>query len=140
ENGPAVSPDGRYVAYAMDATGQVQVYVQPFPPTGAKWLAAEEGGAPVWSRDGREVYYRAGRVLMMLPVSTGGGLTAGSARTLLDSPTALLTQDPSTNYDVAADGRFLIVRTTSTVPLGDHVVVVTGWVDAMKKTLAEKAP
>jgi hypothetical protein len=55
---PRFSGDGRWVAYVSDETGRPEVYVQPFPPTGAKWQVSITGGdEPVWRGDGRELYY-----------------------------------------------------------------------------------
>ena len=61
ERSARFSPDDRWVAYASNESGQAQVYVQPFPPTGAKWQISTDGGTePKWSGDGRELYYFSG--------------------------------------------------------------------------------
>ena len=53
-----LSADGRLLAYMSDETGVPEVYVQPFPPTGAKWQISTSGGSdPQWRRDGRELFY-----------------------------------------------------------------------------------
>jgi Tol biopolymer transport system component len=68
-----VSPDGRWLAYAAGDRGEVHVYVQPIPATGALWLVSKDGGTmPRWRRDGRELYYRGtdGR-LMAVPIAAG---------------------------------------------------------------------
>jgi serine/threonine-protein kinase len=53
---PAFSPDGRWLAYQSQETGQLQIFVQPFPATGAKYPVGP-GGHPFWSHDGRELFY-----------------------------------------------------------------------------------
>jgi serine/threonine-protein kinase len=137
---PVVSPDRRYVAYAADATGEQQVYVQPFPPNGAKWLVADPASTPRWSADGRELYFVAGRSLMAVPVSTAGSFSAGTPHQLFELPPSfVLTEDTATNFDVAPDGRFLGVRTTSTEPTGGHLVVVLGWFAKLEELMRERS-
>ena len=72
----AVSPDGRYLAYASDETGRAEVYVQTMPPGGGKWQVSTVGGdQPTWRKDGKELYFLAsdGR-LMATPVRDGSGI------------------------------------------------------------------
>jgi serine/threonine-protein kinase len=134
---PAVSPDGRYVAYDLDETGLREIYVQPFPPTGAKWQIAEGASVPLWSADGRELFFVQGRDLVAVQVSTAGAFSAGSPHTLFEiPPAAMLTTDTSTTYDVAPDGRFLVVRSGLSEPMGGHLVVVLNWLEKLNRTLA----
>jgi Tol biopolymer transport system component len=130
----AVSPDGRYVAYTVDEAGRPDLYVQAFPPTGAKWVVAEGVGAPLWSADGRELYYVRGRTMMGVPVSTAGVFSAGVARELFELPdTAVFLDDTSTTLTVAPDGRFLTPQSTSAETISRHLVVVLDWFDALKR-------
>jgi serine/threonine-protein kinase len=65
---PAFSPDGRWMAYASDESGDFEVYVRPFPGPGGKWHISTAGGMmPVWSRAGRELAYESldGRLMMV---------------------------------------------------------------------------
>ena len=134
ETQASASPDGRFVAYALDASGASEIYVQPFPPTGAKWQVATGGTMPVWSRDGRQLYFLAGRSLMAAPVTTIGGFSIGAPRKLLDMPPALvLLTDTTTNFDIAADGRFLVVRQTSQENTSGHLVVALDWFTTLQK-------
>jgi Tol biopolymer transport system component len=57
--GTAVSPDGRAVAYISDETGEYQIYIQPFPPTGIRRQLSRTGGAeePRWTRDGTRLFF-----------------------------------------------------------------------------------
>ena len=58
ERYPAVSPDGRWIAYESDESGRDEVYVRPFPGPGGKWQISNAGGSlPVWSRNGRELFF-----------------------------------------------------------------------------------
>lgn len=74
---PALSPDGRWLAYVSDETGRPEVYVQAFPNPGARYLiSANRGREPVWSRDGRQLFYRGGGRLMTVTVTAGDSFTA----------------------------------------------------------------
>ena len=66
---PMFSPDGRFLAYVSDESGRDEVYVAPFPGPGEKYPISTGGGrAPVWSRDGRELFYRNGREIMAVAI------------------------------------------------------------------------
>ena len=55
---PAVSPDGRWIAYKSDESGRFEVYVRPFPGPGGKWQISNAGGKlPIWSRNSRELFF-----------------------------------------------------------------------------------
>ncbi len=60
---PAVSPDGRWLAYASDESGTAEIYVRPFPDAGsARWQVSTAGGvSPIWSHSGKELFYRSNR-------------------------------------------------------------------------------
>jgi Tol biopolymer transport system component len=80
------APDSRHIAYVSDESGQPEVYVQPVPPTGRKWkLSSGGGGSPVWSPDGRRIYYWQGQTLMVVPVGPGVAFTPERARTLIEN-------------------------------------------------------
>jgi serine/threonine-protein kinase len=138
---PTVSRDGRYVAYAFDATGSPEIDVQPFPPTGAKWVIAESASVPVFSADGKELLFTQGRALMAVPVSTAGAFSAGAPRRLFDLPvSAVLSSDTTTTFDVAPDGRLLLVRSSASGFMGGHINVVLNWFEKLERTLAGQAP
>jgi serine/threonine protein kinase/Tol biopolymer transport system component len=137
ESNPAASPDGRWVAYTLFEGGRSSVYVQPFPPTGAKWLVAENAGVPAWSANGRELYFTVAGVMNAVTIPASGPFAAGPPRKLFAIPdVAVLNSDTSTSYVVAADGRFLVPRRTSTEPLGRHLVVHTNWFEALERILS----
>ena len=115
ERVPRFSPDGRYVAYVSDESGQDEVYVQPFPEGGRKVTVSSNGGTKVrWSRDGKELFYIEGQTLVAVSVSSGSSsFSVGSATRLFEHPGLR----PGSNYsgmyapyDVSADGqRFILV-------------------------------
>jgi hypothetical protein len=106
------SPDGRWVAYQSNESGQFEVYVRPFPDPGGQWQVSGAGGiSPRWRRDGRELYF----------LSPDGRLMAAAVKTAAtfesEAPVALFQTrilgggspgDFRPQYDVAPDGRFLI--------------------------------
>jgi len=126
------SPDGRWVAYQSDELGAYQVYGKPFPSLDARYqVSLENGVQPVWSRDGKRLFYLAGSTLM--------------AATLTFTPTFAVTARDSllggvepgfgyhANYDVAPDGtRFAFVRSADE---GADIVVVHRWADELRARL-----
>lgn len=71
EHSPRFSPDGRWLAYVSNETGAAEVHAQPFPGPGRIVRISTKGGTfPIWSRDGRELYYREGTGLIAVKVST----------------------------------------------------------------------
>ena len=114
EYSPQFSPDGRWLAYyAFDAGGGA-VYVQSYPDLEIKELAGVTGsdndGEPVWSRDGRELFFWRGSSLMVVPVELGESISIGRARELLQFR-EIGDLEGIAGYDVAPDGsRFVMVR------------------------------
>jgi Tol biopolymer transport system component len=85
---PMISPDGRWLAYVSNESGQLEVYGQPFPEGGRKWLISTAGGdEPLWAPDGRELFYRDGDKLMVVSVETEPELSPKSPRVLFEAPT-----------------------------------------------------
>jgi Tol biopolymer transport system component len=104
------SPDGKWVAYQSDESGRNEIYVQPYPATGAKWTISNGGGTmPAWRGDGRELFYRApDDSIAAVPMALGMTLDAGNPATLFSRPL-----QPGgifrNRYVVSADGqRFLL--------------------------------
>jgi len=114
EMSPALSPDGRWIAYTSNETGSGEVYVRPFPDVGAgRWQVSSGGGSsPRWSRDGRELYFWGGGTLNAVEVDTGQGFQIRGTRQLFPRVPGLRGSPiSSTWYDVSPDGqRFLVVR------------------------------
>jgi hypothetical protein len=124
-----LSPNGQFLAYRSDESKRNEVYVQTFPEHGGKWQVSTGGGDfPVWSRDGRELYFISADNKMMGVDVKGDGkkFDAGVPKPLFDVRT-------QAQFDVSKDGRFLIHvpqdRATTNVPL----TVVVNWQSALKK-------
>ena len=133
EWGPAFSPDGRWIAYTSDESGQFEVYVQPWPPAGGKWQVSRTTGGneePVWSKDGRELFYRNGRRWMAVPVSTSPAFSAGAPQLLFQGD---FLNAPGLEYDVSPDGkRFLVLQPADTSPPKELCVIVN-WFEEINR-------
>jgi len=121
-----LSPDGRWLAYVSDESGRREVYVQPFPQGGQRVQISIEGGnTPVWSRDGRELFFLQGTTkLMTVPISAGKELSPAR-------PAQLFEARFDFGYDVAPDGRFIVAqRDPQAPPVPVHIVL--NWFDELK--------
>jgi Tol biopolymer transport system component len=129
EDSATISPDDRWVAFVSEETGRKEVYVATFPqPTRRHRISTEGGTQPRWSRDGRELFFvTGGRTLMAAPFDSGSSdVPAGQARRLFDVPMhRQFSSNVPYRYDVAPDGRFLIVIRTSEEP--PALALVTNW-------------
>jgi eukaryotic-like serine/threonine-protein kinase len=124
ERSPRFSPDGKWLAYVSDESGRNDVYVQPFPGPGAKWLVSTDGGIdPVWSRDGRELFYRHDDELMTASVSLKAGFSAGRPQRLFEI--RVDAGDDGPNYDVSPDGTWFVMprRNRGAIPGELHLVL-----------------
>jgi serine/threonine-protein kinase len=134
-----VSPDGRWVAHDSDDSGQFEVYVRRFPGANdsSRWQVSTNGGTqPLWSRDGRELFYRRfDGALMSVPIAPGAGLEAGRARVLFSNSSyaGAGSQGGGRTYDVAPDGkRFLMLRQSPPRP-APQLVVVLNWFQELRR-------
>jgi serine/threonine-protein kinase len=138
ETDPSLSPDGRWLAYTSNESGSEEVFVQPFPGLSGRWQISVGGGKqPVWSRDGRELFYRSERHLMAVDVSTTPTFTPGQPKPLFEDNFVSTQGGSHTAYDVMPDGRsFLAViesaADTSTVT---SVPIVLEWFADLKRRL-----
>ena len=98
------SPQGRFVAYVSDQSGQDQVYVRPFPEGEGQWQVSAQGGrhSPRWSSDGKELFYVEADTLMAVEVSTSPSFTTGATTRLFRHPNLWGNEQ---RYDVSADGQ-----------------------------------
>ena len=113
ELAPAISPNGRWMAYSSSESGRNEIVVVPFPNAGdSKWPVSVAGGSePLWSHDGRELFYRSGTgELVSVRVETRAEFSIG-ATTVLFPDQDYVRIDAHRQYDVAPDGqRFIMVR------------------------------
>lgn len=138
-NWPAVSPDGLRLAYVSNETGSNEVYVRRLPNLNdARRISRERGMAPVWSRDGRELFYvtASPRKMMAIGVPLEPGSAWGHPRVLFDVPGELHTGTNNVAaYDVSPDGqRFIFVRRppAATPPPPSRINIVFNWFEELK--------
>ncbi len=139
EAAPALSPDGRWLAYESDETGRSEVYIRPFPNTeGGKWQVSLNGGqAPLWAHSSRELFYVDGaRNMVATPVGTGTPLQLGERRVLfrLERDIYLNNLEHYTPFDISRDDRrFLMARQVrpESEPAQTYVLV-ENWFEELK--------
>jgi Tol biopolymer transport system component len=131
------SPDGRWVAYICDESGTYEVYVQPFPRTGAKWQVSTRGGVqPHWRRDGRELFYLApDRKIMSVEVKTAGGVFEALApKPLFEIRVSGPMGSGVRNYYMpTADGQRFLVNVPVDTGTASPFVVTLNWTADLKK-------
>ena len=112
-----VSPDGRWLAYMSDESGQFEIYVRPYPNVAdSRWKVSSNGGrSPLWSRNGGELFYQDfGGALLAVPVAPGGTFAPGAAATIIPANRRYVGFGSAVGgrpYDVSLDGaRFLMIK------------------------------
>jgi len=133
ESRPDVTPNMKWMAYQSNETGRAEVYVQSFPPTGSKWQISATGGEePYWRRDGKELFYVAGKRLMAVDVNTEGQIFQwGSPKPLFE--TRLEMEPRRSRYQVAANGQRFLVNVPLESTLSAPITVVTNWTAGLKR-------
>jgi serine/threonine-protein kinase len=128
EYSPMISPDGRWLAYVSDESGRDEVYVQPFPEGAGRWTISTGGGRePVWSPDGRELFYRRGNTVMAVAVTATPAFQAGRPEVLFQGRFQQGVYG-SHGYDISPDGqRFLMVEPGAESALDRIHVVLDGF-------------
>jgi eukaryotic-like serine/threonine-protein kinase len=125
ESNGQISPDGKWVAYGSNESGDWEVYVTTFPDASGKWQVSQGGGSePRWRGDTKEIYYIAPTgMLMAVPVDSAGTFSTGVPTTLFQVyGRAPISSTDVFTYDVTKDGkRFLVNRHVKP----DHVMPLT---------------
>ena len=142
------SPDGRWIAYVTAKSGMPELYVQPFPGPGGRWLVSSKGsGAAVggfsayWSLNGRELFYTdsAGEIMAVNYTAKGGTFSASPPRLWCPRHLEGVTGYPSQAIDLASDGkRFAVILPTgrdAEPKPQTHVVFVLNFFDELRRTV-----
>jgi serine/threonine-protein kinase len=143
EYDPALSPNGRWLAYASNRTGQAEVWVKGYPDGVPVRVSRSGGYEPRWAPDGRELFYLRDRAMMAVPVETDGEFSFGAPLELFTGPYYFDAASRNASYDVAPDGRFLMIQPQ--VNAGDaesrsRIVVVRNWTEELKRLVPIARP
>ena len=145
EKDPMISPDGRWLAYMSNESGQYEIFVRPFPDvdSGGKMQVSRNGGNnPLWSSDGRELFYRNEDAIMIVPVEMEPTFRLGNPEVLFEGLyfQSSFSSGAITSWDIAQDGkRFLMMREVeateenSTQRDPRKIIVVTNWFEELKE-------
>jgi serine/threonine-protein kinase len=128
ESGAKISPDGRWLVYVSNDSGQTQVYVRPFPGPGRRWPVSTNGGTQaIWNPNGREIFYRDRDKMMAVEFSAVPEVTLSQPKLLFEQRYAYGSGITIANYDVTPDGqRFLMIKDESSGRL-NLVMNLIGW-------------
>jgi Tol biopolymer transport system component len=128
------SPDGRWIAYNSDESGRTEVYVRTVASSGGKWRVSSAGGdSPVWSRDGRELFYLSPEAeLMSVAVAPGPTFRGGAPVTLFRIPGELMSIIGVTQYDIAPDGRRFLMNLNQSTQGTRAITLVSNWTTLLK--------
>ncbi len=137
---PAVSPDGRWLAYTSNETGNPLIYVQPFPNIdGGKWLVSTNGYGrnPVWSPDGRELFFTSPTTMMVAQIETEPTFSARTPEPLFDR-FAYYLAGGGRQWDIASDEDRFIFRVAGTAlqtsddESFNRLIFVENWFEELK--------
>jgi hypothetical protein len=137
EFGQAISPDGRWLAYVSKESGRPEIYVQPFPDGGERHQISTDGGLyPVWSPDGRSIYYRneEENQTLVVPVTTNPRFRAGAAQVLIEERYEMGNFMFYPNFDIAPDGKsFVMIKPDEEWGRATEIRVVLNWFEELKR-------
>jgi serine/threonine protein kinase len=142
---PKISPDGRWMAYASDESGHGEIYVRPFPEVDkGRWQVSTSGGdSPLWSPDGREIFYRKDDAIIAVSVETEPTFKPGKAEILFRGPYVLLVGNEGHPWDINPDGkRFLMMKEPPSTPSAAagprKINIVLNWFEELKQRVPVK--
>jgi hypothetical protein len=126
---PAVSPDGRWVAYGSDESGQSEIYVRPFPGPGGRHPVSVSGGTqPVWTRDGRGLVYKSDPSTWMLAtVREDADFLVEDRRVFVVIGSVLTGDERGLEYSISLDGERLLLNRTMEQGVGASLVLIHNW-------------
>jgi serine/threonine-protein kinase len=133
---PALSPNGRWLAYVSNRTGQDEIWVQGYPEGVPVRVSGNGGYEPLWSADGRELFYRQGAAMMAASVETGAEFSFAAPKQLFTGDYLGNAAPGVRGYDVARDGRFLMILPQANegrAPASASVIVVQNFTEELKQ-------
>jgi eukaryotic-like serine/threonine-protein kinase len=130
ESNGQISPDGKWVAYESNESGDWEIYVTTFPTAAGKWQVSRGGGTePRWRGDGKELFYIGPKsTFTAVPVDLQGSFSSGNPTALFSTQIrAQISSTDSFSYDVTRDGqRFLVNRYTKPAQVNPLHVILNG--------------
>ncbi|MGA7380342.1 MAG: protein kinase [Terriglobales bacterium] len=124
---PSFSPDGKWLAYANNETGRMEVYIQPFPSGAGRWQVSTAGGTrPNWRKDGKELFFfSTDQQVMAVDVNQkGASLQLGTPHALFKATTVTSGSGP---YTVSADGKKFVMNTVLPQSITEPLTLITNW-------------
>ena len=134
ERAPRLSPDGRWVTYVSDHSGESQVYVRAFPDGDSVFPASRGPGTePIWSRDGRELFYRDGTRMISVAVESGELFSVGAITELFEGNYVVDEFSGTPVYDVSLDGQRFLMAVDVEPPEVTSLILVQNWFEELKR-------
>jgi serine/threonine-protein kinase len=132
EGGAQLSPDGRWLTYVSNESGQNEVYMRPFPEPDRRWTISTQGGTqPVWNPNGKELFYRSGDKMMAVEIATSPEVKLSAPRMLFEQQYAFGRGITIANYDVMPDGQhFIMVKDEAGAA---RLNVVLNWLNELRR-------
>ena len=131
------------MAYTSNESGREEIYVRPFPDMDGRWQISTSGGNnPLWSRDGREIFYRNGDMVISVAVKTSPTFIFGTSKTLFEGTYVRSINSPGTRdfgtWDISPHTqRFLMLRELNAGNIGPRKInIIANWFIELK----EKVP
>ena len=135
ERNAELSPDGQWLAYESNASGQYEIYVRPFPNVdeGQRLISRDGGTRPLWAPDGRELFYLSrGGELMAVRVQTEPSFAPGNAQVVFGGRT--LAPALGRSYDISPDGkRFLMIKEPTRDASSTEIILVQNWFQELER-------
>ena len=133
EFGPVVSPDGRWLAFASNRSGGTDVWVRGFRVPGGPWQVSEGGGFdPVWSRDGRALFFRTDSAIVMAAVPPGDAFHVGAPHRVT-SASSSVSAIYGQSFDVFPDGERLVLFESGNGASVEHLILETNLLGPKRK-------
>ena len=138
ERSPALSPDGRWVAYVSDESGQNEIYVRPFPDadSGLRLVSTAGGAEPVWAHDGRELFYRNGADSLVAVQVRTDSVFGWDSQVVLFSMAEYQRGNTHPIYDVNPDDqRFVMLRMGNEGAASAEAYLVMNWFEELRQRM-----